>query len=594
MSGRIPQSFIDDLINRSDIVDVIDSRVPLKKAGREYHACCPFHNENTPSFTVSPSKQFYHCFGCGAHGTVISFVMNYENLDFIEAIKELASNVGMELPKTEGFSSATPRKDKAVTQSLYEVMGQANLFFQQQLRQHPEAPQAVAYLKQRGLSGEIARDFGIGYAPPGWDNLIKALTPITTQQLFDAGLVIEKEDRGTFYDRFRERIMFPILDQRGRVIAFGGRILGDGKPKYLNSPETDIFHKGRELYGLFEARQSLKQIERLIVVEGYMDVVALAQFGVRNVVATLGTAVTEDHLNQLFRTCSEVIFCFDGDSAGRKAAWRGLENGLPLMQKGRQIRFLFLPDREDPDTYIRKLGTEAFQSEVEGAQLLSDFLIEQLSANADLRQIDGQSRFIEQLKPLLQNLPAGSYQELLLDRLAGKLRLDMPRLRQLLGIAANPVPQRQAMLKHKQAARQPMSLVRKTITLLLQYPEFANQVDSPQRLRSIELPGINLLIDLLEYIQQNPQIKTTNILLEHWRHREGGEHLMALNQSDNLFADNPEMMSHKFSDVIGELERINIQQEYDRLLAKFNHNQLAPEERIRYQELLRLLKEYSK
>ncbi|MDH3355677.1 MAG: DNA primase, partial [Chromatiales bacterium] len=348
MSGRIPQNFIDDLINRSDIVDVVDSRVPLKKAGREYQACCPFHNEKTPSFTVSPNKQFYHCFGCGAHGTVISFLMEYENLAFVEAIKELASDVGMEIPKSEGFSNPAPRIDKAVTQSLYDVMGQANKFFQQQLRQHPQAGEAVDYLKQRGLSGEIARDFGIGYAPPGWDNLIKDLTPTPTKQLFDAGLVIEKEGQGSFYDRFRERIMFPIHDQRGRVIAFGGRILGDGKPKYLNSPETDIFHKGKELYGLFEARQSLKQIDRLIVVEGYMDVVALAQFGVRNAVATLGTAVTEPHLNQLFRTCSEVIFCFDGDSAGRKAAWRGLENGLPLMQKGRQIRFLFLPDGEDP------------------------------------------------------------------------------------------------------------------------------------------------------------------------------------------------------------------------------------------------------
>jgi len=588
MSGRIPQSFIDDLINRSDIVDVIDSRVPLKKAGREYQACCPFHNEKSPSFTVSPTKQFYHCFGCGAHGTVISFLMEYENLDFIEAIKELASNVGMELPKTEGYSPSTPRVDKAVTQSLYEVMGQANNFFQQQLRQHPEAPQAVEYLKQRGLSGEIARDFGIGYAPPGWDNLIKALTPIPSKQLLDAGLVIEKEDRGSFYDRFRERIIFPIRDQRGRVIAFGGRVLGDDKPKYLNSPETDIFHKGRELYGLFEARHFLKQIERIIVVEGYMDVVALAQFGVRNAVATLGTAVTEDHLNQLFRTCSEVIFCFDGDSAGRKAAWRGLENGLPMMQKGRQIRFLFLPDGEDPDTYIRKIGTEAFQNEVEEAQLLSDFLIEQLSSNADLRQIDGQSRFIEQLNPLFQRLPTGTYQELLLDRIAAKLHIDISRLRQLMGITGNMAQQRQSAQMPRRESRQPMSLVRRLITLLLQYPEFANLVESPGRLRNVELPGITLLIDLLEYIQQNPQIRTTNILLEHWRHREGGKHLMALNQSDELFSDDLEMMASKFRGVIGELERTNMQQEHDRLLVGFN--QLSVEERERYQELTRLLK----
>ncbi|NOR51213.1 MAG: DNA primase [Gammaproteobacteria bacterium] len=587
MSGRIPQSFIDDLINRSDIVEVIDTRVPLKKAGREYHACCPFHNEKTPSFTVSPTKQFYHCFGCGAHGTVISFLMEYENLDFIEALKELASNVGMQLPKSEGFSNVTPPVDKSVTQSLYDVMARADQFFQQQLRQHPQAPQAVEYLKQRGLSGEIARDYGIGYSPPGWDNLIKALAPTPPKQLLDAGLVIEKEDNGTFYDRFRERIMFPIRDQRGRVIAFGGRILGDGKPKYLNSPETDLFHKGKELYGLFEARQNLKQIEQIIVVEGYMDVVALAQFGVRNVVATLGTAVTEDHLNQLFRTCSEVIFCFDGDSAGRKAAWRGLENGLPLMQKGRQIRFLFLPDGEDPDTYIRKLGVEAFQQQVDEAQLLSDFLIDQLSNNADLRQVDGQSRFIEKLKPLIQELPAGTYQELLLDRIANKLHLETLRLKQFLGITGTAMAPHYSSRMPRQGRRQPMTPVRRAITLLLQHPSLATMVEEPDKLRSIERPGITLLIDLLESIQQQPQI-TTPMLLEHWRHREGGEHLMTLIRDDNLFSDDIEMMSHKFRDVINELETVNIQQEYNCLLARFN--QLTEAERKRFQELSQLRK----
>ena len=587
MSGRIPQSFIDDLINRSDIVEVIDTRVPLKKAGREYHACCPFHNEKTPSFTVSPTKQFYHCFGCGAHGTVISFLMEYENLDFIEALKELSSSVGMELPQSEEFNPSTPRVDKSVTQSLYDVMVRADQFFQQQLRQHPQAPQAIEYLKQRGLSGEIARDYGIGFSPPGWDNLIKALAPTPPKLLLDAGLVIEKEDKGSFYDRFRERIMFPIRDQRGRVIAFGGRILGDGKPKYLNSPETDLFHKGKELYGLFEARQNLKQIEQIIVVEGYMDVVALAQFGVRNVVATLGTAVTEDHLNQLFRTCSEVIFCFDGDSAGRKAAWRGLENGLPLMQKGRQIRFLFLPDGEDPDTYIRKLGVEAFRQQVDKAQLLSDFLVDHLSANADLRQLDGQSRFIELFKPLIQTLPNGTYRELLLDHIAGKLRLDTPRLKQFLGLAGVGSAPRQHTPIHRQKRDQRKSPIRSAITLLIQHPEFAMLVEEPTRLRSLELAGITLLVDLLENIQQQPQI-TTPILLEHWRHREGGQHLMALHHSDHLFSEDTEVMSAKFKGVMSELEKVNNQQEFNRLLARFN--QLSDLERKRYQELTQLLK----
>ncbi|MCW8887780.1 MAG: DNA primase, partial [Gammaproteobacteria bacterium] len=432
-----------------------------------------------------------------------------------------------------------------------------------------------------------ARDFGIGYAPPGWDNLIKALAPTPSKQLLDAGLVIEKEGQGSFYDRFRERIIFPIRDQRGRVIAFGGRVLGDDKPKYLNSPETDVFHKGKELYGLFEARQHHKQLERIIVVEGYMDVVALAQFGVRNAVATLGTAVTEDHLNQLFRTCSEVIFCFDGDSAGRKAAWRGLENGLPLMQKGRQIRFLFLPDGEDPDTYIRQHGVERFQQQVEEAQLLSDFLIDQLSANADLRQVDGQSRFIEQLKPLMQLLPAGTYMELLLDRIASKLHLDTLRLKQFLGIAGSTMAVQRSAPMPRQARNQRQSPVRSAITLLLHHPAFAMKVENPNSFRAIELPGITLLVDILENIQQQPQI-TTPMLLEQWRHREGGQHLMTLFQSDHLFSEDTEMMSDKFSGVVKELEKVRNQQEHDRLLSRFN--QLSDVERKRYLELTQLLK----
>ncbi len=588
MSGKIPKSFIDDLINRSDIVEVIDARVPLKKAGREYQACCPFHNEKTPSFTVSPDKQFYHCFGCGAHGTVISFLMEYENLGYIEAIEDLASDIGIEVPKSEGFVSTISRPDKAVTQSLYEVMGRADQFFQQQLHQHPQASSALDYLKQRGLSEEIMRDFGIGLAPAGWDNLMKALAPTPTKQLLDAGLVIEKEGKGAFYDRFRDRIIFPIRDQRGRVIAFGGRIMGDGNPKYLNSPESDIFHKGRELYGLFEARRTLKQIDQLIVVEGYMDVVALAQFGVKNVVATLGTAVTEDHLNQLFRTCTEVIFCFDGDSAGRKAAWRGLENGLPLMQKGRQISFLFLPDGEDPDSYIRRLGVDLFRQQVEDAQPLSDFLIEQLSANADLRQIDGQSRFIEQLKLLMQQLHSGPYIDLLLDRIADRLHMDPTRLRQFLGRPGAAGSRRQSTQRHREERNLCQTPIRSVIMLLLNHPEFASMVDRPEALRRIELPGIALLVDLLENIQQQPQISTP-ALLERWRHREGGQHLMALAQYEYLFAEDAGKMAERFRDLINELERVGNQQEHDNLLSKFN--QLHDDERKRYQELTQLLKE---
>jgi len=368
MAGRIPQQFIDDLLNRVDIVEIIDSRVPLKKKGKEYSACCPFHNEKTPSFTVSQNKQFYHCFGCKANGSAIGFLMEYEHLSFPDAIEELARSQGIDVPY-EGGQRPDPEAKKAQT-DLYDLMQEADQFYQKQLRQHALSEQAVNYLKERGLSGEVAKIFGIGFAPDGWDNLLKALgtTPEHEKALVTAGMLIQK-DNGKCYDRFRDRIMFPIRDRRGRCIAFGGRILPKEQPndkdaKYLNSPETPLFHKGRELYGLYEARQALRDIPRLMVVEGYMDVVALAQFEVRYAVATLGTATTPDHLQRLFQLTSEVVFCFDGDRAGKEAAWRALQTCLPEMRDGRETRFMFLPDGEDPDSYIRKIGKEAFELEI--------------------------------------------------------------------------------------------------------------------------------------------------------------------------------------------------------------------------------------
>ncbi len=359
MAGLIPQSFIDDLMNRIDIVEVIDGRVPLKKTGREYTACCPFHNEKTPSFTVSPTKQFYHCFGCGAHGTAIGFLMEYEHLSFPESVEELARLAGVPM-EYEGPSPNEPVRRKK-DESLYDLLAKVDQYYRQQLRQHPQSRRAVDYLKQRGVSGEIAAEFGLGFAPPGWDNLERQLgqSAEVREKLVSTGMLIKKDSGGS-YDRFRDRIMFPIRDRRGRTIAFGGRILpdnqekGDKPPaKYLNSPETPLFHKGQELYGLYEARQALRDITRLMVVEGYMDVVALAQYGIRYAVATLGTATTEEHLHKLFRLTPEIVFCFDGDRAGREAAWRALNNALPVMREGRQIRFMFLPDGEDPDSYVR-------------------------------------------------------------------------------------------------------------------------------------------------------------------------------------------------------------------------------------------------
>jgi len=383
MAGRIPQHFIDDLLTRIDIVEVIDHRVPLKKAGHEYKACCPFHGEKTPSFTVSQVKQFYHCFGCGEHGNAISFLMDYEHMDFVEAIEALAHGAGIEVPREAG----TDQAPQSSNQAAYDLLEQTAQYYQQQLRDHAEAQRAVDYLKERGLTGEVAARFGIGFAPPGWDNLTRALgnDKKIQQELLNTGLVIERNDSSGIYDRFRDRIQFPIHDRRGRTIGFGGRVINkDDTPKYLNSPETPVFHKGRELYGLYEARKAMRKLVRILVVEGYMDVVALAQFDINYAVATLGTATTHDHLETLFRTVPEIIFCFDGDRAGRQAAWRALENTLPVLRDGRAARFLFLPDGEDPDSQVRKTGKTGFEAAMDQATHLSDFFFDQLWISAAL------------------------------------------------------------------------------------------------------------------------------------------------------------------------------------------------------------------
>lgn len=443
MAGLIPQSFIDDLLTRADIVDVIDSRVQLKKAGKEFTACCPFHNEKTPSFTVSQAKQFYHCFGCGAHGSAIGFLMEYEHLNFPEAVEELARASGLEVPRETG--PAPDPKIKQRQTSLFDLVAKCDSYYRQQLRQHQQAKRAVDYLKQRGLSGEIAATFGIGFAPPGKENLLKALGIGTDkekeQQLIDSGMLIQKDEGGT-YDRFRDRIMFPIRDQRGRTIGFGGRILGDGKPKYLNSPETPLFHKGRELYGLFEMRQALRKIPRVLVVEGYMDVVALAQFNIRYAVATLGTATTPDHLSKLFRTCPEVVFCFDGDRAGRDAAWRALDNALSTLKEGHELRFLFLPDGEDPDTLVRKEGKEGFEARLDNATPLSKYFFDQLGKDLDISSIDGRARLVKLAQPYLARLPDGLFRHMMIEQLAKLAQIQTEKIEKtLLGNTEAPKPQ---------------------------------------------------------------------------------------------------------------------------------------------------------
>ncbi len=582
MAGRIPQQFIDELMARVDIVEVIDSRVPLKKSGREYAACCPFHSEKTPSFTVSPEKQFYHCFGCGAHGTAIGFLMDYEHLDFVEAITELARQVGLTVPREGGGPPARTGDHEA----LYSVLAEADSFFRRQLREHPAAGQATGYLKQRGLSGAIAAEFGIGFAPPSWDNLARTLgagDPARRNLLLQAGLVIKKEDDGC-YDRFRERIMFPIRDRRGRVIAFGGRILADGTPKYLNSPETPVFHKGRELYGLYEARQALRQIDRLLVVEGYMDVVALAQHGIRYAVATLGTATTSDHLERIFRVVPEVVFCFDGDRAGREAATRALETALPHMDHGRQARFLFLPEGEDPDSLVRKEGAAAFEARIAEATPLSNFLFQSLMQKVDVRSVDGRARLVELSRPLLSKLPVGVFKQMLVQRLAEIVQIEPADLSRLLpgSTPAQPARSRRGPPTGK-GKDHPPSPVRIAIALLLQKPALASRAGDPERLKAIDLPGVPLFARLLALLQEYPHL-STGALLERWRDTPEGSHLLKLAQWH--YPVPQDGIEKEFDDTIRRLEALAAEQRWNHLQMKLQTEGLSQEEKLEWQRLL--------
>ena len=454
----IPESFIQELLHRTDIVELIDSYVHLRKAGANYAACCPFHNEKTPSFTVSPTKQFYHCFGCGAHGTAIGFLMEYSGLGFVDAIKDLAGRVGLQVPDDESRPHDGPK-----LHALTDIMSRAARYYYEQLKR---SETAIAYLRKRGVSGEIAQKFGIGYAPDGWQNLASAFDDYTISELQQAGLVIRNE-QGRLYDRFRDRVMFPIMNQKGEIIAFGGRVLGEGEPKYLNSPETPLFEKGREVFGLPQARSALRDKDTAIVVEGYMDVVALAQHGVGNAVATLGTATTATHVQKLLRQVDRIVFCFDGDAAGRKAGWRALENSLEVLPEQKSIGFVFLPETEDPDSFVRNQGTEAFERLIAQAMPLSEFMMRELASRCDMTSAEGRARLVAEAKPLLGRLQTPLLRLQLVKRLAeasGFSQGEVERLCDLRPIA-RPAPAR--------APRQAPSLLRPLLRLLLQRPELA-------------------------------------------------------------------------------------------------------------------------
>ncbi|EIJ2830977.1 DNA primase [Vibrio parahaemolyticus] len=581
MAGHIPRSFIDDLLARLDIVDIIDARVKLKKKGKNYGACCPFHNEKTPSFSVSQEKQFYHCFGCGAHGNAIDFIMEFERLEFVEAIEELASYLGLDVPREQrsgggGQFKSGPQASSSEKRSLYDLMGSIAQFYRNQLKQ-PSSKVAIEYLKDRGLSGEIVQKFGIGYVADEWDLVRKNFGQNKDNQdmLVTGGMLIEN-DKGNRYDRFRGRIMFPIRDRRGRVIGFGGRVLGEGTPKYLNSPETPIFHKGKELYGLYEVLQAHREPAQILVVEGYMDVVALAQYGVDYSVASLGTSTTGDHIQMLFRQTNTVVCCYDGDRAGKEAAWRALENALQFLKTGNTLKFLFLPDGEDPDSYVRKYGKAAFEQQIEQATPLSSYLFDNL---IELHQInlgnnEGKSALRAYASALIDKIPDPYFQELLEKLLDERTGFDN-RLRQPRKKISETRPQ-----PHKEIKRTPM---REVIALLIQNPSYAQMVPDLSSVRDLSIPGLSLFADVLDKCQAHPHINTGQ-LLEHWRNSQNEALLSRLASWDiPLDEDNQEEI---FLDSLDKIIAQCVEKQIENLQAKARSVGLSAEEK---RELLALM-----
>ncbi|MEO8365313.1 MAG: DNA primase [Pseudoxanthomonas sp.] len=567
--ARIPDAFIDDLLARTDIVEVIGTRVPLKRQGKEYSARCPFHDERSPSFTVSQAKQFYHCFGCGAHGTAISFLMNYDRLEFLDAVDELAKRVGMEVPK-----DAVKRNDDDDSREMYAVLEAAAKFFQRQLEASDKSKE---YLDQRGVDETIRTQFSIGYAPDGFSALKDALgTDDRRIKLLDKTGMLSKSDNGRVYDKFRDRVMFPIHDRRGRVIAFGGRVLvKDDGPKYLNSPETPLFHKGRELYGLWQVRQANQKIERLVVVEGYMDVVSLFQYGVTQAVATLGTATTPDHAELLFRNSPDVYFCFDGDAAGQRAAWRALESVLPRMKDGRQAFFLFLPDGEDPDSIVRSEGAAGFDARLRQATPLSQFFFDELGKDVKLSTLDGKARLAERAKPLLAQIPDGAFGDLMRQRLG-----------EITGVGvqlANALPEKPKPVSRAPVATQKRSLVRGAISVLLQQPSLGLSLMPPYGFRDLQQPGVELLVELLSLVHARPEI-STGALLQHFAEREELNALQKL--ASQVVPGNEATWRQELIDAAEQLEDQAIQQRLAELQSKMGAGPLDVADKYELMALL--------
>lgn len=579
MTGQIPQAFIEDLLSRTDIVDIIGSRITLRRAGANQVTCCPFHSEKTPSFTVSSAKQFYHCFGCGASGDAIQFLTEYEGLSFVEAVEDLASRAGLSVP--------TDKKDKETTArytAVYQILSAAADFYQQQLRHHPLAPKAHEYLKSRGFTGKIAKEFGLGLASPSWDGLVSHLgkTSSAIESLLAAGLILKKENGG-YYDRFRDRILFPIRDRRGRVVGFGGRVFeGGGEPKYLNSPETLVFNKRNELYGLYEARKGNRALTSLLVVEGYLDVVSLSQFGIKNIVATLGTALTEKHVEVLFKQVSELVFCFDGDKAGKEAAKKSLPLILPQIKEGRRVRFMLLPEKEDPDSYVRKVGRPGFIEAIGKAKHLSDFLFESLTEHLDLHHLDSRAQLITTAKPLLNLLPAGILREMLFARLA-----ELANVETAIATGRGTTSKQKTWGSPKKWVKPrtlPPTPAHRAIALLLRERTLISFINNPNLFRDISVVGADLFCAIVEVLRSDPNIESTEIgskLPPEYFSQFSYEGLSII--ADSIPAGGIEQ------EFIGALERLRESAEeraVELLLAKAKTGVLSEEEKAHLKNLL--------
>jgi len=578
MAGLIPREFIDQLLARCDIIDVINARVPLKKHGKEYQACCPFHNEKTPSFTVSPNKQFYHCFGCGVNGSAVNFLMEYEHLDFVEAIESLAATLGMDVPREEGKQRSPQQQQR--TKSLIDLMQEASGYFQQQLKNNTVA---IEYLKNRGLSGEIAQAYGVGYSLKSWDAVINHLSSrYRPEQIIDAGLAISKDNGGS-YDRYRDRIMFPIRNRKGQVIGFGGRVMSpEDSPKYINSPETSLFHKSNELYGLYEARQATRKLERIVVVEGYMDVISLAQFDITYAVATLGTATTTQHIEILYRTVPEIIFCFDGDRAGKDAAWKALANALPILKDDKEIRFMFLPDGEDPDTLVRRIGKEAYEASFSEATSLSAYFIEALSHQFNISTNEGKARFLTKALELLKDVPDTLLKDQLIQDIAALTSIEKAIVLKRLAGDDKPLSSgRNTRANYDRSVKH--TPITYACILLINKPSLVELVKDPEQIAFSGLPGTDLLAILVEYLEESPHINAVT-LLDRCRNCElEGELLRLMKWQPNFESD--EILALEFKDCLIGIEKQSREQHIERLLHKDKTDGLSPQEQGDYRFL---------